>query len=46
VAENGATGYEIRVKGRLASRWAQWFDGMTITPREDGTSVLCGPVAN
>ena len=24
--------YRIRIKGRLASRWATRFDGMTLTP--------------
>ena len=46
MAENEATGYEIRVKGRLTSRWATWFDGMTLTPADDGTSVISGPVAD
>ena len=46
MAENDATEYEIRVKGRLASRWAAWFDGMTLTPGEDGTSVISGVVAD
>jgi hypothetical protein len=38
--------YEIRVKGHLADRWAAWFDGMTLTRRADGTTVLDGPVAD
>ena len=38
--------YEIRVKGHLAERWAAWFDGMTLTRRADGTTVLDGPVAD
>jgi hypothetical protein len=38
--------YEIRVKGHLADRWAAWFDGMTLTRRTDGTTVLDGPVAD
>jgi hypothetical protein len=38
--------YEIRVKGHLADRWAAWFDGMTLTRRTDGTTVLGGPVAD
>lgn len=46
MAENDATEYEIRVKGRLASRWAEWFDGMTLTPGEDGTSLISGVVAD
>ena len=23
--------YEIRIKGHLDNRWADWFDGLTIT---------------
>jgi hypothetical protein len=46
VAENDATEYEIRVRGRLASRWAEWFDGMTLSPDEDGTTVISGVVAD
>lgn len=37
--------YEIRVKGILADRWADWFGGLTIT-REDGDTLLTGPVAD
>jgi len=36
--------YEIRVQGHLAPRWASWFDGMTLTPHDDGTTVIHGPV--
>jgi hypothetical protein len=38
--------YEIRVKGHLADRWTAWFDGMTLTPQSDGTTVLRGSVAD
>ena len=38
--------YEIRIAGRLAPRWAAWFDGMTLTTAGDGTTVLVGPVAD
>ena len=38
--------YEIRVQGRLESRWAAWFDGMTLTPGNDGTTTLQGPVVD
>ncbi len=38
--------YEIRVRGHLAPRWADWFDGMTLTSRQDGTTVLEGPVTD
>jgi len=36
--------YAIRLKGHLASGWAAWFDGMTLTAKSDGTTVLEGPV--
>jgi len=38
--------YEIRVEGRLGSRWAAWFDGMTLTPGSDGTTTIHGPVVD
>ena len=36
--------YEIRVKGHLNARWADWFDGLTLTQESDGTTVLSGSV--
>ena len=36
--------YEIRLKGNLNNRWADWFDGLTITLEEDGNTLLTGPV--
>ena len=38
--------YQIRVKGHLDRRWTEWFGGMTITPTEDGDTLLTGPVAD
>jgi hypothetical protein len=38
--------YEIRLKGHLASRWAAWFDGLSLSNKSDGTTILCGPVAD
>jgi hypothetical protein len=38
--------YEIRVKGHLGTRWAAWFDGLTITHSSHGTTVIHGPVAD
>jgi hypothetical protein len=37
--------YEIRLKGHLATRWAAWFDGMSLTHDSDGT-ILTGPVVD
>jgi hypothetical protein len=36
--------YEIRIAGHLDAHWADWFDGMSITLEEDGTTLLSGPV--
>lgn len=36
--------YEIRLKGYLDGRWANWFDGLTITLTENGDTLLTGPV--
>lgn len=36
--------YEIRLKGHLDDRWADWFEGLTITLKEDGDTLLTGPV--
>jgi hypothetical protein len=38
--------YEIRVKGHLADRWTTWFDGLTIRPEPDGSTVITGPIAD
>jgi hypothetical protein len=36
--------YEIRVKGHLDSRWAAWFDGLSLTNERGGTTAISGPV--
>ncbi len=36
--------YEIRLKGHLDARWAEWFEGLTITLEEDGNTLLTGPI--
>jgi hypothetical protein len=38
--------YEIRLKGHLDSRWADWFDGLSLTNESDGSTVLTGPVVD
>jgi hypothetical protein len=38
--------YEIRVRGHLESRWAAWFDGMTLIRESDGTTNIRGPVVD
>ena len=42
----GPAEYEIRLAGRLASRWSTWFDGLSIAADDDGTTVLRGPVVD
>ena len=32
--------YQIRLKGLLDDDWDDWFGGVTVTPEEDGTTVL------
>lgn len=34
--------YAIRVSGHLDQRWAEWFEGLTLTRDADGTSCLTG----
>jgi hypothetical protein len=36
--------YEIRVKGHLNARWSAWFDGLSLTSENDGTTIISGPV--
>ena len=36
--------YEIRVRGHLDARWANRFEGMTITLEENGDTLLTGKV--
>ena len=43
---DGAGWYEIRVKGHLDSRWAAWFDGLSLINDSDGTTVISGPVVD
>jgi hypothetical protein len=36
--------YQIRIKGHLGQQWTDWFEGLTITPEEEGETLLTGPV--
>ena len=38
--------YQIRIKGHLGSHWTEWYEDMTITLEEDGTTLLTGPVVD
>ena len=41
-----ARSYEIRIKGQLDTRWAAWFEGMSLIHAADGTTTLSGMVAD
>ena len=36
--------YEIRLRGHLETRWAAWFDGLSLTHESDGTTTIHGPI--
>ena len=38
--------YQIRIKGHLGQQWTEWFEGLTITLKEDGDTLLTGPVVD
>ena len=38
--------YDIRLKGHHDAKWADWFDGMTITRADNGETLLSGPVVD
>lgn len=38
--------YEIRLRGHLDERWAEWFEGLVITREENGDTLLTGLVVD
>ena len=40
----GPPRYEIRFEGHLDPRRAAWFDGLSATDEDDGSTTLRGPV--
>ena len=36
--------YQIRIKGHLDRKWADWFSGLSITSLASGETLLTGPV--
>jgi len=36
--------YKISIKGHMDKKWTDWFDGLQITHKKDGTTTLCGPI--
>lgn len=38
--------YQIIVNGFLDQKWSDWFDGFTITSRDENETLLVGPVSD
>jgi len=38
--------YEICVRGHLAPRWSDWFEGFEIALKDNGETRLSGPVVD
>jgi hypothetical protein len=38
--------YQIRIEGYLDPQWTGWFSGLTVTLKENGYTLLTGPVAD
>ena len=36
-------GYEIRMQGHISDRWSALFEGMTLEPQADGTTLIRSP---
>ncbi len=37
---------EVRLQGHLDNRWDAWFEGLSVTNRSDGTTVIDGVVVD
>jgi hypothetical protein len=38
--------YQIRIEGHLGEQWTDWFEGLTITPEDNGVTLLTGLVVD
>ncbi len=38
--------YEIKIKGRLDTRWSDWFAGMTLTHLDGDETLLSGALTD
>jgi hypothetical protein len=36
--------YEIRIQGQLDRNWSDWFNGLEVTPQENGDTLITGPI--
>ena len=38
--------YRIRIRGHLDAGWSTWFDNLTISHEDEGTTTLTGPLVD
>jgi hypothetical protein len=38
--------YQIKIEGHLRPQWTDWFEGLSVTPQPDGTTLLSGPLVD
>jgi hypothetical protein len=38
--------YQIRIEGHLGPKWTAWFGDVSITPEDNGETLLTGPVVD
>jgi hypothetical protein len=38
--------YEVRLTGQLDAHWTAWFDGLTVSYENDGTTVISGQIVD
>ncbi len=36
--------YEIRIEGKIGSKWSDWFAGLSIASGPDNQTILTGPL--
>ena len=44
--QEGPWRYELRIQGHLDDRWADGFEGLTLTREDNGETRISGPVAD
>ena len=42
----GPIHYEIKIKGHLEDRWSDWIEGLTFSHKNEGTTILSGPITD
>jgi hypothetical protein len=38
--------YQVRIAGHLDNSWADWFDGLAVSPQADGTTILTATIVD